>query len=63
MKQLLTPDQKKRMWRNAAIRKEFTLLNDGKNAKTACYKYLAEKHNLTEMQIRNIIAKKGANNG
>lgn len=57
------------MWRNAAIRKEFKTLNDGKNAITAIHQYLADKYTksngskLTTMQIRNIIAKKeGQNN-
>jgi len=59
MKQLLTDDQKKRMWRNAAIRKEFKTMNDGKNAITAIHKYLSEKYSLTTAMIRLIIAKKG----
>lgn len=60
MKQLQTEKQKAIMWRNAAIRKEFRELMDCKSAKTASYKYLSEKYNLTEMQIRNIIAEKEA---
>lgn len=63
MKQLLTENQKKRMWRNAAIRKEFKELIECKSAKTASYKFLSKKYNLTEMQIRNILDKKEVQNG
>jgi len=59
MKQLQTDNQKKRMWRDAAIRKEFKELIAANSAKTAAHKYLAEKHKLTETMIRTIIAKKG----
>jgi hypothetical protein len=54
-----TENQKKLMWRNAAIRKEFKTMNDGKNAITAIHKYLSEKYSLTTAMIRLIIAKKG----
>jgi phage shock protein PspC (stress-responsive transcriptional regulator) len=57
---LQTEKQKAKMWRNAAIRKEFKNLNDGKNAVTAVHKYLAEKYNLTATMIRLIIAEKEA---
>ena len=62
MKKLQTPEQEKRMWRNAAIRKEFKELIEAKSAKTACHLYLAEKYKLTETQIRNILAEKGLDN-
>lgn len=63
MKQLLTEDQKKRMWRDAAIRKTFRELIECNSAKTAAHEFLAKKYKLTTTQIRNIIAKKEVNNG
>jgi len=70
MKQILSDNKKRLMWRNAAIRKTFNLLMESKSSKMAAYEYLANKYKklngepLNVTQIRIIIAKKkGQTNG
>ena len=63
MKQLLTPKQHARMWRNAAIRKLYAEYLEAGSAKTETYKELAGQYGCSVAQIRNIVKEKGAKNG
>ena len=69
MKQLLTPKQHARMWRNAAIRKLYAEYLEAGSAKTETYKEIAKMYKnakgepLSAAIIRKIVKEKGAKNG
>ncbi len=58
MKKLQTPEQTRRMWRDAAIRKKFKEYMSVGSSKMSTYEQLAVDYKLTVSQIRNIVKNK-----